>query len=90
MGLRSKISSILEALDKGKSLANVESWKSGQVTVNILAGFLASLIGVARAFGFDIPVTDEQLLLVASTLMSALGVYNSFITVATTDKIGLK
>lgn len=90
MGIRSKITALLDVLDKGKSVANVEAWKSGQVTVNILVGLLGSLVGVIRAFGIDVPVTDDQLFTIASAILGLLGVYNSFVTVATTDKIGLK
>ena len=89
MGIRAKITALLEVLDKGKSVANIEAWKNGQVTVNVLVGLLGSLVAVARSFGLDIPVTDDQLFTISSAILGLLGVYNSFVTVASTDKIGL-
>lgn len=87
---RIKALSILpQVFQEGKMVANPEAWKKRQITASLLAGFLASVIGIASAFGYQlVGVSDEQLLAVASGLIAAFGVFNPIATVVSTDKIG--
>jgi hypothetical protein len=82
--------SLPDVLRQGKLVANPESWKHGQISVSVLVGFLATLISLGKVFGYDFPVTDEQLLTICSGVMAVFGLfYNPLTTVASTDKIGL-
>ena len=84
------IFSLPDILKKGKQVANPEAWKNGQITVSILVGFLGTLLTLAKVFGYDLPVTDEQLLSICSGIMAMFGVfYNPIATVASSNKIGL-
>ena len=83
-----KVDSVIEALNKGKVVANPTAWKNGQITVNILAAALASLFVALRAFGVDIPITEEQTTTVASAILGLVGIYNAFVTTVSTVKVG--
>lgn len=83
------IFSIPDVLQKGKMVANPEAWKSGQITASVLAGLAASLVGLAKVFGYELPVNDEQLLAISTGILAAFGVFHPVATVASTDKIGI-
>lgn len=83
-----KIDSVIDALNKGKIVANPEAWKKGQITTNILTAALASIFVALRAFGVEIPITDEQTTTIASCILGIAGMYNAFATTVTTTKIG--
>lgn len=83
--------SIPEALEKGKMVANPEAWKTGQINTSFLVGLLASLIAVANFFGYDLPLTDNELLSISTAIMAIYGLfYNPVATVVSSDKIGTK
>lgn len=84
------IFTIPEVLKRGKVVANPEAWKSGQITVSYLAGFLGILLSATQLFGLDLPVSDEQLTLIAGGILAAFGMFNPVATVASSDKIGIK
>lgn len=84
------IFTIPEVLKQGKVVANPEAWKSGQITVSYLAGFLGILLSATQLFGLDLPVSDEQLTLIAGGILAAFGMFNPVATVASSDKIGIK
>jgi len=88
--MKQKILNILpEVFQKGKVVVNPESWKRGQVTTNVLASFLATMVSFASIFGYDIPVTQEQLVELSSWFLGGVGVYNTIVTIVSTDKIGI-
>lgn len=84
------IFSIPEVLKQGKIVSNPEAWKSGQITVSFLAGFIGLLLSAASIFGLDLPVTQDQLLAIASGILTAFGLLNPVATVASSDKVGIK
>lgn len=79
-----------KAMQEGEKVSNPEAWKKGQITAGILAGFLTTLLGVANAFGYEIPITSEQINYIAGGLLSSYGMYNIIATVVSTEKIGFK
>lgn len=82
--------SIPDVLKQGQLVANPTAWKTGQITVSVLVGFLATIISMGKVFGYDFPISDEQLLTICSGIMAVFGVfYNPVATVVTTDKMGL-
>lgn len=82
--------SIPEVLKQGKIVSNPEAWKSGQVTVSFLAGFIGLLLSATQLFGLDIPVTQDQLLAISGGILAAFGLLNPVATIASSDKVGLK
>lgn len=46
---------------KGKAVANPETWKSHAVAVQMLVGLLAAVVGLLRANGYELPISDETL-----------------------------
>lgn len=78
-------------LRKGRIVANPEAWKKGQVTVNLLFGFFSAVVVALRLFGIDLGLTDDQLLEIATGIFTVVGVlFNPYVTIATTQKIGLQ
>lgn len=90
MNLFKLINLLPEVMQRGKAVANPEAWKKGQITSGILAAFLTALLGLSRALGYDIPLTDEQITYLASGALSMYGMYNVVATVVSTDKVGVK
>lgn len=46
---------------KGKAVANPDTWKSYAVAVQMLVGLLVAIVGLLRANGYDLPISDETL-----------------------------
>lgn len=83
--------SIPDVLKQGKMVSNPESWKRGQVTGGVIAGLLGAVIGLAKVFGYDLPLSDDQILSIGSGIVAIGGLfYTPIVTVATTEKIGLQ
>lgn len=82
--------SLPDVLRQGKMVANPEAWKRGQVTGGVVAGLLGSVIAIAKLLGYELPLSDDQLLSIGSAVVAVCGLfYTPIVTVATTDKIGL-
>lgn len=81
---------IPEVLKQGKVVANPEAWKTGQISVSVLAGFFGLLLSATQLFGVDLPITDEQLTTIAAGILTIFGVFNPVATVVSTDKVGIK
>lgn len=84
------IGNLFTALRQGYILKNPETWKNRTVAVNALMALLGVALAVAKGAGYDIPVSDEMLGAVAAGIWGIVGVFNSWSTVATTAKIGLR
>jgi hypothetical protein len=83
--------SLPKVFQEGKMVANPEAWKKGQITASLLAGFFASVIAIADLFGYQLAgISQEQLLTVATGIITAFGIFHPIATVISTDKIGTK
>ena len=78
----------LVVLQKGQMLSNPSTWKSRTVVLNTVAAIMTAGVAGAKALGYDIPLSDEELNQLALGVVIVLGMFNSWSTVATTDKIG--
>lgn len=85
-----KISAAWKALKAGEELANIKDWKQKQLAINALSAFIVALIGVAKAFGYEIPLVETDINNMAYTFVTIIGLINMYLTVATTKKIGLQ
>jgi hypothetical protein len=85
-----KLLAALNIFRKGQVVVNPTAWKNGQITGSVLAGFFAALIGGAKAFGYNLPVSDDQLLAIGSGIVAIGGLLiNPAVTIASSDKVGL-
>ncbi len=80
----------LTIFHEGKALENSATWKNRQLLGNHLAALLAALIFVAHSLGYNIPLDQSQITLIGSVAGGLLASANSFLTVATSCKIGIK
>ncbi len=78
-------------LEQGKTVSNPEAWKRGQITAGVIAGLIGAVVTAARAFGYDLPLTDDQILTIGSAVVTIMGLFwTPTVTVISTDKIGIK
>lgn len=82
-----KFGALWRVFKAGEAVANPVAWKRGQITVNALAAFLAALVALLRAFGVQLPITDEQVVAIATVALFLFGLFNHGATVASTDKV---
>lgn len=80
---------ILSALKAGQEIKDPASWKKGQNLINALAVIITSVVAIIRYQVPDLPVTDAQIIEMASIAAGILALINGYITTATTTKIGL-
>lgn len=85
-----KIKAVWAVFKTGEMVANPTAWKKKQVTSGILAAFLSAVVALIKALGYDIPLTDDQLLQIGGAVIAVLGLFNGVATVVSTDKLGLQ
>lgn len=73
---------MLNALKKGESLQNPELWKKVQMVIAVAAGFLPLVIVFFPSLQW---LLDKD---VAGKLIAGIGGLMSYLTVATSEKIG--
>ena len=75
---------------KGECCVHAAAWKNGQITGSIVAGLLAAIVAASKAFGIDLPISDEQLVTIGGAIVAIVGMFiNPAITTATSTKVGL-
>ena len=85
-----KLLAFFSVLKKGRQVANPAAWKAGQITGSVLAGLLGAVVALAKVYGYELPLNDEQLLAIGSAIVAIVGLFLSpAITVASTEKVGL-
>jgi hypothetical protein len=83
------IGPILAALKAGQELKNPVAWKKGQNLLNSCALVITGIVAFLRWQYPNLPVTDEQILEMASIAAAILALLNRYITTASTKKIGV-
>lgn len=81
-----KLANLWRVFKLGEAVANPAAWKTGQIQANAVTALLVALVALAKSFGYDLPITDEQLDGVAVGL---LAVVNIVFTVTTSKTVGL-
>lgn len=79
-----------EAMQQGKVVTNPQAWKAKQITAGMIAALLSTLIALAKAFGYEIPLTETQINDIAIWILGGYGMYNIAVTIASSDKVGIK
>jgi hypothetical protein len=85
----SKILAFLNAFRKGQVVVNPEAWKKGEIGVGVLTAFLVSAVGLAKAFGFEIPVSEGQLYDISLGILAAVSIFFPVSAVVSSEKVGL-
>lgn len=81
-----KLFALLDLFRKGAIVTDPVLWKTRQVNANLLIPAIAALFATAKAFGYDVPISQED---IASLSIGLLAVINGLLTVTTTTKLGL-
>jgi len=84
-----KIKAGLVVLQRGRELIDAETWKTRQNVVNVLTGLGLAALALLKAFGVDLPLDDGDILAIATGLAVIVGLFNPYVTTATTQRIGL-
>lgn len=79
-----KVAAAFAALRYGASLTDPALWKSRQNTINALVGLLGAVVVL-----FPLGVTEADVQTIAGGLAIGLGLVNTYLTTATTTKIGV-
>jgi hypothetical protein len=85
----SKLFSLIDVLYQGKTLSDPALWKNRQSLTNALTALLGALAGLLPAIGVDLEVTHEQIMAITGGIVAIAGVFNGYLTIATSDKVGL-
>ncbi len=55
-----------QVFQRGKAVANPAAWRVYATSVQMLFGLLTAVVGLLRANGYDLPVTDDILMYLAT------------------------
>lgn len=80
---------LYRALQAGKELRNAATWKNAQLWTANLTILLSAGVGIAAAMGYPIPLTGEQVATLVSAVGVLVGLFNSYVTVASTTRLGV-
>ena len=80
---------LFRALQAGKELANAATWKKSQLWTANLTIVLGAAVSIAASLGYPIPLDGEQITTLVSAVAVLVGVFNSYVTVATTPRLGV-
>lgn len=87
-----KISEMMEVFQAGKEVANAAAWKNGTIKANTIMVLLSGLVFVINMFDCSIcnmHLTPEQLVGLATGIMTVAGIFNTGSTMATSSKVGI-
>ena len=84
-----KINAAWDVLQTGKQVANPKLWRTGQISVSLLAGFIAACVHAIEIFWpeLGLSVTSEQVDLIAGAFVT---IWNIVLTLATDKDIGVR
>jgi len=77
------------ALEKGKALANKETWSNVVTIKNAIYTVLAFALLAAKTFGYDLPISDSQLLGLAAAIASIAEPVAGFLHITTNAHVGI-
>lgn len=81
-----KLFAYLEVFRRGAAVSDPALWKNRSGLAIALAGLIAALVHLAKAYGHEIPLDEESILALAGGIATVVGL---FVTYATSDKVGL-
>jgi hypothetical protein len=85
MNTLEKVNSAFDALKAGKELENSSTWKTVQAASGPVLVILTAIVNLT-----DISLTGGQLTTLSLVIASIGALVNSYLTVATTETLGIK
>jgi hypothetical protein len=79
-----------ETFKEGKELADSATWKNRTVATNCCVAFMATLIGLAKTFGYDIALDDQTVQGLAVGAVAVVGAVNAIMHVVTSSRVGVQ
>jgi hypothetical protein len=85
-----KLLALFSLFRKGQAVKDPAAWKNGTIAVNSVAAFLSALYAVGVSFGVHLPAfTDENMSVVAGSIIAVVAAINSVMHVVTSTKVGV-
>ena len=84
MGLLNKLFAAANAIKAGESLKDPATWKNRQMLMNVLL----VIIGTIPQF-IDVELSEADINSISYGLAALAGVVNTYLTAATSDKVGV-
>jgi sugar phosphate permease len=81
-----KLLAFLELFRKGSAVSDPAIWKDRGGATIAVAGLIAALVQLAKAYGYELPLDHDAILAVAGGVATLVGLC---VTYATSDKVGL-
>jgi len=80
---------LINVLRVGYELKNSATWKDRQKTISLVVVLLGVLVPFLPKLGVNIVLSQDDIFILASAVSVILGIVNTFLTVATSSKIGI-
>lgn len=77
---------LLKALKMGEELKNPAAWKNAQILTNLVGGLLALIL---KYLPLEYQLPDDLMSLFVSAIVGVVLAVNSYITYASSKKVGL-
>lgn len=81
---------LFTALRQGAALRNAGTWANAAAATSALTALAWALIQIAGAFGYALPITQDQLGIVAGAVVSIIGVIAPIVHIAANPAAGLR
>lgn len=81
---------ISPALEAGKTLKNPRTWANVAIASQTLVVVLGFLLAALKTFGYDFPISDAQIVQLASAAAGIGGTVIGYLQVATNPISGIK
>jgi len=78
-----------QVFQKGKAVANPAAWRVYATAVQVVLGLLTAVVALLRANGYDLPVTDETLMQLATGIVGLVFGVRGVLGVVTREDRGL-
>jgi hypothetical protein len=86
-----KLGNIMEVFKAGKMVVNPTFWKQKTIDLNTLVVVISGIVGIINFFDCswcNLNLTTEQVVGIATGIVSLVGVFNAGSTAATSEKVG--
>lgn len=80
---------LFRALRAGQELTHAETWKRAQLWTAHLTILLGAGVSIAAALGHPIPLDSGQIDTLVSAVAVLVGLFNAYVTVASTPRLGV-
>ncbi|MDY7537691.1 hypothetical protein QN372_00880 [Undibacterium sp. RTI2.1] len=81
-----KLGAFINLFRKGSEVANVEAWKTGQITGTVVGALIIAIVNVAASLGHSLPIDVDTANLIGGGIVAAA---NVVLTATTSTRAGL-